>query len=90
MWKQYLLKNLNTKIPLDNGAPEGTYTVVVEFSVDKDGSVSDMRALTNHGFGMEEEAMRMIKKGSNWVPGIQNGRQLKMIKKQPITFVIAE
>ena len=37
---------------------------------------------------MEEEAMRMIKKGPDWIPGIQNGHNVKAYRKQPLTFVI--
>ena len=89
-WRKYLEKNLDPNVPVKNGCRPGTYTVVVQFIVAKDGSVLDLRALTNHGFGMEEEAMRMIKKGPDWVPAIQNGRQVKAFRKQPITFEIAE
>jgi protein TonB len=35
---------------------------------------------------MEEEAMRVIKRGPKWNPAIQNGRQVKAYRKQPITF----
>ena len=44
----------------------GTYTVVVQFVVDKEGNVSDVKALTSHGYGMEDEAVRVIKKGPQW------------------------
>jgi protein TonB len=30
--------------------------------------------------------MRVIKKSGNWKPAIQNGRQVKSYKKQPIVF----
>jgi len=90
-WLKYLEKNLDQNMPVKNGCKlAGTYTVIVQFIVEKDGSVSDVRALTNHGFGMEEEAIRIIKKGPDWVPAIQNGRQVKAYRKQPITFEIAE
>ena len=74
-WKKYLERNLNPNAPVDNGAPEGTYTVYVQFVVSKDGSISDVKALTNHGYGMEAEAMRVIKKGPKWIPAVQNGRR---------------
>jgi periplasmic protein TonB len=45
--------------------------------------------LSTHGKGMEEEAIRVIKKGPDWVPAIQNGRNVKAYRKQPITFVVA-
>ena len=87
-WRNYLNRNLDVNVPLKNGCKPGTYTVVVQFIVAKDGSVSDVKALTNHGFGMEEEAMRMIRKGPGWIPAIQNGHNVKAYRKQPFTFVI--
>ena len=88
-WTKYLLRNLDANVPVENGANEGTYTVTVQFIVDKEGKISDVKALTSHGNGMEEEAMRVIKKGPDWVPAIQNGRNVKAYRKQPITFVVA-
>ncbi len=87
-WRRYLETNCNGQVASDNGAPEGTYTTVIQFVVDKDGTISDVRALTNHGYGMEQEAIRVIKKGPNWTPAIQNGRQVKAYRKQPITFQV--
>jgi hypothetical protein len=89
-WRKFLERNIDATVPVKNGAKAGTYTVVVQFIVHKDGRVSDVRALTNHGFGMEEEAMRLIKKGPNWIPAIQNGHQVTAYRKQPITFVVVE
>lgn len=85
-WRQYLERNANGQVATDNGAPEGTYTTLVQFVVDKEGNISDVRSLTNHGYGMEEEAIRVIKKGPKWTPAVQNGRQVKAYRKQPITF----
>ncbi len=87
-WRKYLERNLNPSAPVDNGAPEGTYTVYVQFVVSKDGSISDVRALTNHGYGMEAEAVKVIKKGPTWTPAIQNGRSVNAYRKQPITFQV--
>ncbi|MBL7722505.1 MAG: energy transducer TonB [Chitinophagaceae bacterium] len=87
-WRQYLERNANGQVATDNGAPEGVYTTVVQFVVDKEGNISDVRSLTNHGYGMEEEAIRVIKKGPKWNPAVQNGRQVKAYRKQPITFKV--
>jgi len=87
-WRQYLTNNLRADVPVENQAPEGTYTTVIQFVVDKEGVISDVRAMTNHGYGMEEEAIRVIKKGPKWTPAIQNGRQVKAYRKQPITFQV--
>jgi protein TonB len=87
-WRKYLERNLNANTPVDNGAPEGSYTVWVQFIVDKEGNISDVKPLTSHGYGMEDEAAKIIKKGPKWTPAQQNGRQVKAYRKQPITFVV--
>ncbi|MCC7402516.1 MAG: energy transducer TonB [Chitinophagaceae bacterium] len=89
-WRKYLERNLSGFNPADNGAPAGTYTTYVQFVVDKDGNISDVKPLTNFGYGMEDEAVKVIKKGPKWTPAIQNGRKVKAYRKQPITFVVQE
>ena len=83
-WRQYLERNLR----VDDQVPEGTYAVLIQFVVDKDGNISDVIALTDHGYGMEDEAKRVIKRGPKWNPAIQNGREVKAYRKQLITFQI--
>jgi protein TonB len=87
-WRKFLEKNLNPSTPVDNGAPEGQYTVWIQFIVDKEGNVSEVKPLTSNGYGMEAEAVRVLKKATKWVPAIQNGRNVKAYRKQPITFVV--
>ena len=89
-WTKYLKNNLDANTPVDNGASEGTYQVIVRFIVSKDGSISDVVAETKHGFGMEAEAMKIIKKGPKWTPAQQNGRMVNAYRRQPITFVVQE
>jgi periplasmic protein TonB len=89
-WRNYLTRNLNASAPIDNGANPGQYTVVVQFIVDREGNISEVTSLTKHGYGMEEEAMRVIRRGPKWEPAIQNGRKVKAYRKQPITFVVTE
>jgi hypothetical protein len=88
-WMTYFEKNINPDVPVNNNAPEGNYTVIVQFVVRKEGSISDARALTSHGFGMEQEAIRSIIKGPNWEPAIQNGRKVDAYRKMVLTFVVA-
>jgi periplasmic protein TonB len=89
-WTSFLLRNLNGNVPLDNGAPFGRYSVVIQFVVDKEGVVSDITPLTNHGYGMEAEAVRVLKKATKWEPAIQNGHKVKAYRKQVIVFEINE
>ncbi len=89
-WSRYLKNNLDANVPIENEAPAGTYQVIVRFIVSKDGSISDVVAETKHGFGMEAEAVKIIKKGPNWKPALQNGRNVNAYRRQPITFVVSE
>lgn len=89
-WRKFLERNLSGDVASSAGAPAGSYSVVVQFIVDKDGNVSDVKSLTSHGYGMEDEAVRVIKRGPKWTPAIQNGRQVKAYRKQPVTFVVTE
>jgi len=87
-WRKYLEQNLNPNVPVENDAPIGIYTVVVQFIVDKTGAISDIKALTNFGYGMEQEVLRIMKKSPVWTPAMQNNRPVKAYRKQPITFVL--
>ena len=85
-WLRFLERNLNGEVPVNNDAPAGSYTVIIQFVVDTDGSISEITALTNHGYGLEQEAIRVIKKATKWEPAFQNGHHVKAWRKQPITF----
>lgn len=89
-WRAFLQKNMDAGVPVKKGAPAGTYTTMLQFKVGADGTISDLKPLTTHGFGMEEEVLKMMQQSPKWEPAMQNGHQVTAIHKQPITFVIAE
>ncbi len=88
-WTKYLQKNLNPNVPVHNKAPKGRYVVIVRFIVAKDSTISDVVAETNHGYGMEQEVVRVIKKDNpKWVPVRQNGYVAKAYRRQSVTFLV--
>ncbi len=89
-WRRFLEYNINAAVPVEKKAPPGTYTVIVQFIVDKEGKVSDIKPLTKHGYGMEEEVVRILKKAPRWIPAVQDGRKVKAYRKQPVTFMVEE
>ncbi len=89
-WSAFIQRNLKSEVPVKNGAPAGNYNVIVEFVVEVDGSLTEIRALTNHGYGMESEVIRVIKLSPNWSAGIMNGKPIRVRKRQPITFVVID
>jgi protein TonB len=89
-WSAFLEANLNGAIPVKRKAPVGNFTVVVQFIVDQTGKISALKALTAHGFGMEAEVLRVMRKSPRWIPAVQNGRRVKAYRKQPVTFAISD
>ncbi len=89
-WRDFLTRNLNANVAFDNGSPYGKFTVIVQFVVNKEGMVSDIKALTNHGYGMEEEVLRIMKRSGNWIPAVTDGRPVNAYRKQPVTFLLDE
>ncbi len=83
-WFRYLKKNLRYPDEAVNNEIQGT--VIVQFIVDKEGNVSDVKAISGPQGGLREEAVRVIKKSGKWTPAVQNGRKVKSYKKQPIVF----
>jgi protein TonB len=82
-WQRYLLKTLRYPQEAQDNEIQGT--VVVQFIVDKAGAVSNVEAIAGPP-ELREEAVRVIKKSGSWTPAVQNGRQVKSYKKQPIVF----
>jgi len=60
-------------------------TVVVQFIVEKDGSLSDIKAISGPEL-LQQAAINVIKDSPGWKPAVQHGRKVKSYKKQPITF----
>ena len=63
-----------------------SYTVKIEFWIDTTGRVTGIKALTNFGFGMEEELIRVISKSVLWTPAKQGDSLVRERKLQTITF----
>lgn len=91
-WIDHLTKNLQSPIEkaAKKGMKAGTYTVQVKFLVEKDGSISDVQALNDPGFGLALAAVKALKTGPKWNAGEQNGKKVRSYHTQPITFVIQE
>lgn len=87
-WKTFLQNNLQLTVPRDNGAPRGSYTVIVKFVVSRSGTVGTITAETNHGYGMEAEAIRVMRRSPRWTAATAGGRAVSSWRRQPITFLI--
>ncbi|MCF8341407.1 MAG: energy transducer TonB [Chitinophagaceae bacterium] len=98
-WFKYVTREIERNIDeLQDDGKSGT--VVVLFIVDKEGAVSDVRAMScseagvanclSAGSKLAEVAVNAIRKGPKWKPAVQNGRNVKAYRRQPVTFRLEE
>ncbi|RZL06982.1 MAG: energy transducer TonB [Hymenobacter sp.] len=60
--------------------------VPVEFTVQPDGSLTDVRVVQKHGSGLDEEAVRLIKAAPKWEPALYQGKPIKQKMALPVLF----
>lgn len=81
---KFLSSNLN--YPSQAARAGVTGRVIVQFVVEKDGSIGNVKVLKGINFGCDEEAVRVISKMPKWKPGIQNGSKVRVYHTLPIYF----
>lgn len=62
--------------------------VFVNFIVEKDGSISNVRILRGIGGGCDEEALKAIENMPKWVPGKNDGKPVRTEFNMPIRFTL--
>ena len=62
--------------------------VFVSFVIEKNGELTDIQVVKNLGDGTDEEAVRVLKASPKWLPGIQNGRPVRVKYNIPISFAL--
>ena len=60
--------------------------VVVQFIVEKDGSISSPSVLMPVSPGLDREAIRFVTQMPTWKPGQLNGQPVRVLVNLPITF----
>ncbi len=86
MAKMYQYLQSNTKYPdmeFDAGI-QGK--VFVEFVVEKDGDISDVKVRRGVSPGLDKEAVRAVKSMPKWNPGKMNGKPVKVRFTIPVDF----
>ena len=60
--------------------------VVVQFVVEKDGSLTDIYAVKRVDPSLDKEAERVVRSMPRWSPGRQNGSPVRVKYTLPVTF----
>jgi protein TonB len=88
-WAKYLTKYLENNLQaLTDDNQSGTCRVI--FIVDKEGYVSNVKAISMRDSKLAEVAVLAIKNGPRWIPAMQNGKKVNAYRLQPVTFTVSQ
>ena len=62
--------------------------VFLSFVVQADGSIADVTILRGLGYGLDEEALRVVRQMPDWTPGYQNKHAVPVRFTLPISFQV--
>lgn len=81
---QYIAQNL--RYPNIQGDCNIQGRVIVGFTVNEDGTLSDIKVMKSISPTFDEEAIRVVKSMPKWNPAKQNGKAVKTKYTVPVTF----
>ena len=83
-FSKFIANNYNTPDDCAGGR------VFVNFVVEKDGSLTDIKVIRDACPGSGKEAIRVLKSCPRWNPGEQNGKKVRVLYSLPITIQSTE
>ena len=81
---RWLAQNLNYPIRAQEKGISGR--VIVGFVIEKDGSISNVQVVKGVDKDLDAEAVRVVKKMPNWIPGKNNGAPVRSFFNLPVKF----
>lgn len=81
---QWLASNIKYPVMAAENGIEGR--VVVQFVVERDGSVSGVHVVRGVDPSLDKEATRVVSQMPKWIPGKQNGSAVRVKYTVPVTF----
>lgn len=83
---EYVGKQMQGKYPAQARRMGIEGRVFVEFVVEKDGSLTDVKAIKGIGAGCDELAVKVVQGAPKWKPGKQRGKPVRQKMVLPIVF----
>jgi len=66
-------------------------TVYITFTIEKDGSLTDVKVEGRKlGYGLDDEAVRVLKLSKRWNAGMQNGKPVRVKYNIPLKFTMPQ
>ena len=80
--------NSQVEYPMSQRRDRESRTVIVEFTVLKDGSVSDVHAVFGSDMELNDAAVKAVSKSPRWTPGEHKGEKKSVRLSVPVVFSI--
>jgi TonB family protein len=81
---KFLAKNIKYPVAAQQAKIEGR--VIVQFVIERDGSVSDVKVMRGVNPELDAEAIRVVSMMPKWIPGKQRGKAVAVKYTMPIMF----
>ena len=76
----------NIKYPTISQETGSQGKVIVQFVVDKDGTITNPEVVRGVDPYLDKEAVRVISSMPKWKPGVQNGKKVRVKYTVPVMF----
>lgn len=87
-WTKYITKKFNKRID-ELQASQDTGTALIQFVVDEKGVLSEFEVLKKQNSVLASIVLDALKNGPDWIPATVDGKIIKSVRKQPVTFAIS-
>ena len=82
--------NQNLKYPQEAVKDSLQGRVILQFTIEKDGSVTDVRVLRGCAPILDEEAVRVVSQSPKWTPGYVKGEPVRVVFNFPVVFQLTK
>lgn len=83
---RYIFRNMRYPYNAEKSQIQGR--VIVSFTIEKDGSIIDVAVKDSVHPDLDKEAIRLISRMPNWIPGMIEGKPVKFLYRLPVIFRI--
>jgi len=87
-FEQFIKDNVEYPESAIKNNAEGT--VQVEFTVERDGRLTNFKILNGIGYGCDEAVIKVLKKSAWWVPAVDNGLPYAMKQTVTVNFALTD
>ena len=85
--QRWISKNVKYPILAQENGIQGK--VFIQFVIEKDGSITDVKVMRGVDASLDKEAIRVVKSMPKWKPGKQRGKPVRVSYTLPINFQLS-